>query len=238
MIRRQQQLRRTLALLALVIFAFIGLGFRLVDLQVLRHDELAKLARDNTQREFWESPRRGNIFDARGNLLATSVAVKAVCADPSLVGTQQAVVARALAPLLGMDETELYQKLFPRVSKNEKGEPVTNGLHYVRLQKNVSDETWQKIQLTMGQLSFGVDENKIFKSDREFFRNLRQNAIFSEPDQLRVYPNGSLAAQVLGFATPDEFKVGDHVVSQISGRDGIELAFNSALSGVAGWRVT
>jgi cell division protein FtsI/penicillin-binding protein 2 len=238
MIKRQQQLRRSLALLALVILAFVGLGFRLVDLQVLRHDELAKLAHGNTQRVFTESPRRGNIFDARGNLLATSVAIKMVCADPSLIGNQQAVVARALAPLLRMNETELYQKLFPRLSKNEKGEPVTNGLYYVRLQQNVSDETWQKIQLTMSQLSFGVDEKKMLKSDREFFRNLRQGAIFSEPEQLRVYPNGSLAAQVLGFATSDEFKVGDHVVSQISGRDGIELALNSALSGVAGWRVT
>jgi cell division protein FtsI (penicillin-binding protein 3) len=238
MIKRQQQLRRALALLVLVVFTFIGLGFRLVDLQVLRHDELAKLAQDNTQREFWESPRRGNIFDARGNLLATSVAVKAVCANPSLIGNQQAVVAHALAPLLRMNEPQLYQKLFPRVFKNEKGEPVTNCLYYVRLQRNVSDETWQKIQLTMSQLSFGVDEGKMLKSEREFFCNLRQSAIFSEPDQLRVYPNGSLAAQVLGFATPDEFKVGDRVVSQISGRDGIELALNSALSGVAGWRVT
>jgi len=238
MIKRQQQLRRSLALLALVVLAFVGLGFRLVDLQVLRHDELAKLAHDNTQREFRESPRRGNIFDARGNLLATSVAVKTVCADPSLLGNQQAVVARALAPLLRMNETQLYQKLFPRLSKNEKGEPVTNGLHYVRLQENVSDETWQKIQLTMSQLSFGVDGEKMLIPDHEFSRNLRQSAIFSEPEQLRVYPNGSLAAQVLGFATPDEFKVGDHVVSQISGRDGIELALNSALSGVAGWRVT
>jgi cell division protein FtsI (penicillin-binding protein 3) len=238
MIKRQQQLRRALALLALVVLAFVGLGFRLVDLQVLRHDELAKLAQDNTQREFWESPRRGNIYDTHGNLLATSIDVKTICADPSLIGNQQTVVARALAPLLQMNEADLYQKLFPRISKNDKGETVTNGLHYVRLQKDVMESTWQKIKLTMSQLSFGVDEKKLPKADREFFHNLRQSAIFSEPDQMRVYPDGSLAAQVLGFATPVEFKVGDHVVSQITGRDGIELALNSSLSGVAGWRVT
>ncbi|MGH7976729.1 MAG: hypothetical protein ACREC8_08700, partial [Limisphaerales bacterium] len=159
MIKRQQQLKRALALLALVVLAFVGLGFRLVDLQVFRHDELAKLAQDNTRREFWESPRRGNIYDAHGNLLATSVDVKTICADPSLIGNQQSVVARALAPLLQMNENELYQKLFARISKNEKGETVTNGLDYVRLKKNVSDESWQKIQLTMNRLSFGVDEN-------------------------------------------------------------------------------
>jgi len=225
-------------LMLCVCAAFAGLGYRLVDLQVLRHDELAKLAQDNTQREFRQAPRRGDILDARGNLLATSIPVKTVCANPSLIGNQQAVVAHALAPFLQMNEGELSQKLFPRLSKNEKGETVTNNLHYVRLQKNVTEETWQKIQLAMSRLSPGVDEKKLPKTDREFLRNLRQSAIFAEPDQMRVYPNGSLAAQVLGFPGVDEFKLDGHPISQISGRDGIELALNSALGGVAGWRVT
>jgi len=232
------QLRRVLALTLLVCVTFAGLGYRLVDLQVLRHDELAKLAQDNTQREFRQAPRRGDILDAHGNLLATSIPVKTVCADPSRIGNQQAVVAHTLAPLLQMAEGELYQKLFPRISKNEKGETVTNNLHYVRLQKNVTDETWQKIQLAMSQISFGVDEKKLSKTGREFLRNLRQNAIFADPDQMRVYPNGSLAAQVLGFSGVEEFKLDGRPVSQISGRDGIELALNSTLGGVAGWRVT
>jgi cell division protein FtsI/penicillin-binding protein 2 len=235
---KRLQLRRVLMLTVLVCAAFAGLGYRLVDLQVLRHDELAKLAQDNTQREFRQAPRRGDILDARGNLLATSIPVKTVCADPSLIGSQQAVVAHALAPLLQMSEAELLQKLFPHVSKNEKGEMVTNNLHYVRLQKNVTEETWQKIQLAMSQLSFGVDEKKLPESGRAFFRNLRQSAISADPDQMRVYPNGSLAAQVLGFSGVEEFKLDGRPVSQISGRDGIELALNSALGGVAGWRVT
>ena len=225
-------------LMLCVCAAFAGLGYRLVDLQVLRHNELAKLAQDNTQREYRQAPRRGDILDSRGNLLATSIPVKTVCANPSLIGSQQAVVAHALAPLLQMNEGELSQKLFPRLSKNEKGETVTNNLHYVRLQKNVTEETWQKIQLAMSRLSPGVDEKKLAKTDRESLRNLRQSAIFAEPDQMRVYPNGSLAAQVLGFPGVEEFKLDGHPISQISGRDGIELALNSALGGVAGWRVT
>ncbi len=169
MIKRQQQFKRALALLVLVVLAFTGLGFRLVDLQVLRHDELAKLAQENTQREFWQSPRRGDILDAHGNLLATSVAVKTICADPSLIGNQQAVVARALAPLLQMSESDLYQKLFPRVSKNEKGETVTNGLHYVRLQKNISDETWQKIQTDDEPAFIRARTKKIYRNPTAHF---------------------------------------------------------------------
>jgi cell division protein FtsI (penicillin-binding protein 3) len=236
--KQRVQLKRVLLLLGLLGLAFAGLGYRLVDLQVVRHDELSKLAQDNTQREFWQAPRRGDILDVHGNLLATSVPVKTVCANPSLLGSQQAVVARALAPLLQMDEAALRLKLFPRLGINSKGETVTNNLRYVRLQKNVTDDAWRKIQTALTNLSFGVDEKKLSRSDREFFRNVRQSAIFAEPGQMRVYPNGSLAAQVVGFSGVEDVRVAGHVVSQTSGRDGIEFQLNRALSGVAGWRVT
>ena len=235
MIKREQQFKRLLALLALVALAFVGLGFRLVDLQVWRHDELANLAKRKTVQTTWQEAKRGDILDANGNLLATSVSVKTICANPSMIGGQQAVVARALAPLLQMSENDLLQRLTPHIQKNSKGETVTNGFYYVRLQKNVSDETWQAIQTTMSQLSFGVDETKLKKSDREFLRSLRQYAISAEPDQLRVYPNGALAAHVLGFVGTLE---NTNHTSKMFGYDGIEKFFNDKLSGVSGWRVT
>jgi cell division protein FtsI/penicillin-binding protein 2 len=235
---KRLQLRRALALTMLVCLAFTGLGYRLVDLQVLRHDELSLRAQADTEHEYWQAPRRGDILDVHGNLLATSVPVRMICANPSLIGTQQAVVAHALAPLLQMNEADLYQKLFPRVFRNEKGEMTTNNLNYVRLQKNISDDTWQQIQSTMNGLNFGVDESKLAKTNQLFYRNLRESAIFAEPDQMRIYPNGALAAQVLGFPGTEESKVDGHIVSEIEGRDGIELELNNELSGVAGWRVT
>lgn len=232
------QIRRALLLLGFLGAAFAGLGYRLVDLQVLRHDELAKLAADNTQREYWQAPRRGDILDVNGNILATSIAVKTICADPSLIGNEKSIVANALAPLLQTSDSDLLQKLTPRIYRNEKGEVVTNGLHYVRLARQVSEDTWERIQSTMAGLTFGLDEKKLSRNDRAFFRNLRQSAVFAEPDQMRVYPNGSLAAQVLGFSAVEETRVDGHIVSQIVGRDGIEMSLNSSLSGVAGWRVT
>ena len=230
------QLKRALLLLVFLSVAFAGLGYRLVDLQVLRHDELSRLAQDNTQREFWQTSRRGDILDTHGNILATSVPVKTICADPALIGDQQTIVAQALAPLLQLPEEELYQKLFVHISKDAKGQTVTNNLHYVRLQRNIPDETWQKIQDTMNALNFGPAQD--FKTNFQFFHNLRTAAIFAEPDEMRVYPNGALAAQVLGFSGIEDIKSDDHEFSQIIGRDGIELALNSELSGVAGWRVT
>jgi cell division protein FtsI/penicillin-binding protein 2 len=234
----KQQIRRTLLLLAFLGAVFVGLACRLVDLQVLRHDELSAKAEQNTQREFWQAPRRGDILDVNGNILATSVAVKTVCADPSLIGDFQPLVAHVLAPLLNLNETDLAQRLTPRLARNAAGEIVTNGLHYVRLAKNIPDETWRQVTAAMMNLTFGVDEKKLSRSQRGFLRELRAHAIFSEPDQLRVYPNGSLAAQVIGFPAVEEAKMSDRFVSQIVGRDGVELALQKQLSGVAGWKVT
>ncbi len=79
---KKLQFKRLLWLTLLLAAAFAGLGYRLVDLQVLRHDELAREARSNTQYTYRLEPRRGDILDCNGNLLATSVFVKTVCADP------------------------------------------------------------------------------------------------------------------------------------------------------------
>ncbi len=234
----QLQLRRVWSLALLLAAAFVGLGYRLVDLQVVRHDQLSRLARENTERDFLKAPRRGDILDANSNLLATSTPVKIVCANPSLIGGEQEVVAHALAPLLGVTEADLCQRLVPHVSRNDHGQFVTNGLFYVRLQKNVPDDAWQKIQAAMTNLSFGVDEKKLPKPDRQFLNDLRQGAIFAESDQLRIYPNGPLAAHVLGSVGSEDVTVEGNRITRLAGRDGIELMLNSALSGVAGWRVT
>ena len=93
---KRLQYRRLLTLMLLLAAAFAGLGYRLVDLQVMRHCELSERADSNTRREFVFEPRRGDILDAKGNVLATSAFAKTVCADPSLMTDAQAdVVARA-----------------------------------------------------------------------------------------------------------------------------------------------
>lgn len=235
---RKLQIRRSLLLLAFLLAAFGGLAYRLVDLQVLRHAELSELANRNTDREYWQSPRRGDILDANGNILATSIAVKTVCADPALIGNQQMLVARTLAPILKVNAADLAKKLLPRISRTMSGKFVTNGLHYARLARNVSLDEWSLITNAMAHVDFGVNVSRLTHSDRVLLYNLRHRAIYSEPDQERIYPNGSLAAQVLGFSGVDEYKINGHLITQIVGREGIELSMQKALSGVPGWKQT
>lgn len=234
------QIRRLAWLALLLAAAFAGLGYRLVDLQVLRHGELSAKAQQKVQRELPLEPRRGDILDSKGTILASSVPVKTVCADPTLLGTHQAEVARALAPLLQENERSLYEKLLPRVRTNHLGQAVTNMC--VVLKRNVpidsgldlrrgKDATWEQIQGAMKNLAFGLDESKLSRSQQEFYRRLRQKAIFALNDELRFYPHQTLAAHVLGY-------VGTDGNERNVGKDGIELTLNSKLAGVSGWRVT
>ncbi|MCX6895212.1 MAG: hypothetical protein NTZ16_06885, partial [Verrucomicrobia bacterium] len=139
------QFRRLVWLTLFLGLAFGGWGFRLLQLQVLRHDELSSLAQRNTQRTFRLEPRRGDILDARGNLLATSVFVKTVCADWNFIGNRLPEVAHAVAPLLQLDEAGLVKHLEARLlRKNSKGETITNSC--VVLKQKVTAETWERLQ--------------------------------------------------------------------------------------------
>lgn len=235
---KRLQYRRLLFLVLLLAVAFAGLGYRLIDLQVVRHDELRAEAEQQSARKIFREPRRGDILDARGNLLANSVFVKTVCADPTLIGDRAAEVARTVAPLLQLNEAEVYNRLLPRTRLNAKGETVTNA--YVVLKRKVPFETYDKIRGAMSNLTFGVDEKRLPVVQQNFFRDLRRKAVFADPinDQQRVYPNQSLAAHVLGHVGMDEREVDGMRLLETSGKDGIEFALNAKLAGVRGWRKT
>ena len=240
MIKRQQQFRRLLVLLALVCAAFAGLGYRLVDLQVLRHDELAKLAEDNTQRRILAGARsRGDILDANGNLLATSVPVKTVCADPSLIGDQQAAVAHALAPLLQMSEGEICSKHCSRASEKIQMAKRSRTIFITSGSKKMSrTKRGKKFRLAMSQLSSGVDEKKMTRSRPRDF--CRQSAAIR--DFRRAGPDARLSERRAGgaragFFGTQEFKR-TAILPKLFGCDGIEKSFNAKLSGASGWRVT
>jgi len=237
---RATQIRRLVVFTALMVCGLGALGYRLVELQYLRHEELLSQARANTVRVDNIEARRGDIRDARGNLLATSLPAKTVCADPSLIGRHAPELARALAPVLQLPEEKLREELTPRLRRNELGALVTN--RYVVLQRKVSLEVWQQVRQVMATVELaGVNERTLTnKAEKRFYAQLRQKAIFADTvdDSLRIYPNKQLAAHVLGYTGLHETQARERRIMATTGMDGVELAFNSRLSGVRGWRVT
>jgi cell division protein FtsI/penicillin-binding protein 2 len=236
---RPTHLRRLFGFAILAGLAFAGLGTRLYVLQVVRHDKYKEIVDDNTQRVFLKQPRRGDILDVHGHQLATSVSVKRVLADPSLIHPYQAAVARAVAPILGMPEAELALAL-RAIRTNDAGVVYTN--RFVDLKRKITHEQWGQITQAMAQIRFDLDETMLSRSEKAFFRNLRRKGLYAEEDQLRVYPSGRLASHVLGYVQEVERLVTNSAArastTEMVGIYGTEHWLDGKLRGMRGWRVT
>jgi len=219
--------------------AFVGLGARLYVVQVVRHDRYKDIVGDNTQRVFLKQPRRGDILDVEGHVLATSLPVKRVLADPSLIHPYQAEVARAIAPILSMNEADLTHAL-RLIRTNDSGVACTN--KFADLKRKVTHDQWLQITQAIAQIDFNIDEAGLKRSERAFFRNLRRKGIYAEDDFQRVYPSGRLASHVLGYVQDVERVFTNSAVrastSEMIGIYGIEHWLDGKLKGTGGWRVT
>lgn len=235
------------SLLLLVIFfslGFVALGGRLVVLQVVRHERYKDIVGDNTQRLYLKQPRRGDIVDANGNPLATSVPVKRVLADPSLIHPHQAEVAQAIAPLLRMTETQLAKALQLTMRTNADGRVTTN--RFVNLRTRLTLDQWNSVTQALSQLSFEYDRDGLSKAEikrrEQYYSALRRKGIYAEDDYMRVYPSSHLASHVLGFVQETERVVTNNLskaaTTETVGVYGIERWLDSRLKGTGGWRLT
>jgi cell division protein FtsI/penicillin-binding protein 2 len=228
-------LRRLVALAIFMGLVFAGLAARLVDLQVWQHEKYRDIAEKLTKRVYFREPRRGDILDVNGNPLATSLPVKRVCADPSLMGRHHGEVAHAVARVLQYNEAELARLLYPWRTNSDG---TITQRRFVDLRRKVSIEQWQQVTQAMAQITFEVDDRKLPRAERRFYKALRQNSVFAEDDQLRVYPSGRLAGHVLGFVQEVDREFNESAVTELKGVDGIERWFHAQLAGMRGWRIT
>lgn len=236
---RPAHLRRLFVFALLAGLAFVALGTRLYVVQIVRHDKYKDIVGDNTQRVFLKQPRRGDIVDINGHQLATSLPVKRVLADPSLIHPHQERVAGAIAPLLSMSTEELTFAL--RIHRtNESGTIHTN--RFVDLKRKVTQEQWGQVTQAIAQLTFDVPEASLSRAERAFLRNLRRKGIYAEDDHRRVYPSGHLASHVLGYVQEVERLFTNSTTrasaSEMTGVYGLEHWLDGKLRGTPGWRVT
>jgi cell division protein FtsI/penicillin-binding protein 2 len=94
----------------IVIASWLGMGYRLFEIQVVRAPELAEegLSQRLVSRE--TAPQRGKIYDRNGNLLAMTVESQSLFAVPDQV-TEPLWVAQQVGGLLGVDTEVLYDRL-------------------------------------------------------------------------------------------------------------------------------
>jgi cell division protein FtsI (penicillin-binding protein 3) len=152
---------------------------------------------------------RGTITDRSGVALATTVDGFDITADPYLFTPAQAEVrdapqqaAELLAPLVGGDAAKIAKQL------------ATPGSRYQIIARQQSPQVWQQIKDLKN--SFAARARKGQGGDL-------LAGILSQPHTKRVYPNGDLAAGVIGF-----------VNSQGKGAGGLEGMLDRQLAGTNG----
>ncbi len=193
------QHRRILILMALLgIIGFIPAALRLYDLMVLDYDYYAALALRNQSRTTPVAAQRGTIYDTNMNILACSRSVENVYLNPR-------ELRRA-----GEDMEAVSQKLAQILS-----------LDAAWIAEQAKDTA-----LRYKQIAADI-EPEIARQIREYINEADIDGIHLEPDTARFYPQGSLAAQVIGFTN-----------SSGTGSEGVEASYNSFLEGTAGKVIT
>ena len=102
-----RRLHGLLWLLLVWVGAIVG---RLVWLQVVRHDELLKLARQQQQKTVEVQATRGAILDRNGQPLAKSLPAESICVNPLKI-PDAGVAADLLSRVLVMDRRKLFDRL-------------------------------------------------------------------------------------------------------------------------------
>jgi len=159
--------------------AFAGIGisvcfsvfsWRLIDLQLVRHDELSLIAAQTHSQKREMYHRRGVITDRNGEILADNLPMKTVFADGSLMEKRDEIAA-IVSTALNLDITDLRKRLD---FKKENGEP----LRYIVLKREVPE---LEARALMQQLS-----------------DAKLKGIGLDHDMARFYPNGQMLSHVIG----------------------------------------
>jgi cell division protein FtsI/penicillin-binding protein 2 len=136
------------AVFFLVLFAIVIL--RLIDLQIIRHDELTKKAEQQYVVTIELEPKRGDIYDRNMKPLATSLKVPSIYAVPKLISNNQKVV---LAKILAKILNEKPQSVFKRIMKDKS---------FVWLKRKVTQEEAEKIKKIKNPNISMINETKRF----------------------------------------------------------------------------
>jgi len=118
-----------------LVLVFTGFAWRLIHLQILKHDYFSEIAAEKHCFRLPIPARRGRILDRNGEELAVNIPVRTVTADGTHIHDPAAVAAVA-APFLEIPEKELAEKL-------------TTGRQYVVIRKEVTEENAQGLMRAM-----------------------------------------------------------------------------------------
>ena len=193
-----QHMRLLLVMLVLGLLGFIPAGLRLYRLTVAEYDYYSAQALRNQTRTTRVEAERGTVYDRNMNILAVSAGVENIYLNPHELKQSGADVDK-IATFLG--------------------QTLDRDPQWIRDQASDLKQRYK-------QVGYRVDPETA-AAVREFIRENQIRGIHLEPGSKRVYPYGTLAAQVIGFTNSG----GD-------GSEGIEASYDRYLSGSQGKVIT
>ncbi|WDF37448.1 penicillin-binding protein 2 [Streptomyces sp. T12] len=203
------RLRMVSLALTLVLIAFV---VRLLQVQAVDASTYAAKAEKNRYVGYTLAAVRGGITDRNGVALATSVDAYDITADPTLFSREQLKIddgpeqaAALLAPILGQEPEAIVKKL----------RPANKNLRYTLLASRQTPQVWKQIKDLKSALATKAERDKSTVNVLA--------GVLSVASSKRVYPNGDLAAGILGWVNADG-----------KGGGGIEQQLNKQLSGKDG----
>jgi cell division protein FtsI/penicillin-binding protein 2 len=172
-----------IVVLAVGIFlCFGGVGVRLLFLHVIDRDQLVRYIDKARRQVIEEKARRGDILDARGNVLATSHTLVVVGVDPQMLRKEDEAKWPELASLLDLPLPEL-KKTFSNKTRPTQAEDDSSDaeldIRWAKLSEDVTEKTYEKIT------ALGV------------------KGVYGERTYRRAYPHNQLAAHVIGYVNKE-----------------------------------
>ncbi|MFF3579922.1 peptidoglycan D,D-transpeptidase FtsI family protein [Streptomyces mirabilis] len=201
------RLRMVSLALTLVMIAFV---VRLLQVQAVDANAYVAKAEQNRYVGRTLAATRGGITDRNGVELATSVDAYDITADPTMFTQDTTKVTDApeqaaalLAPILGQEVDTVAKKL------------RTKNTRYTLLAHRQTPQVWKQIKDLRSTLAVKAETDK---STVNFLAG-----VVAVPASKRVYPNGDLAAGILGWVNADG-----------KGGGGVEQKLNKELAGKDG----
>ena len=196
----------------LVVSLFILLFARLWFLQVMAGERYADMAEGNAIRTISIEAPRGKILDRNGRPIVRNRYANVISVKPSEMGEREDQVMADVAGLLGISVEELYKRVAGSRVSPFRPKPVA-----IDVPGDVRDY---------------IHENAA----------TRFPGVYAETKPLRDYPDGSLAAHVVGYLGEigqdelDEPRYDGYRAGDVIGRTGVERMHQRVLRGVEGQR--
>lgn len=198
--------KKLVVLFMLILLAFLGLAGRLVYITESKGEEYTKNVLSQQKYQSTTLPyKRGDILDSKGTKLAISEKVYNLIIDCKAVLEKEEYLEPTMDALI---------KCFPGLNRNE-------------IQTYIKENPSRRYYVVQKQLTY--DEISDFV---EIQNNKKENpnvqGIWFEEEFKRMYPNGSLACDVIGFTIKNSEGSG------FQGNYGLEAYYNDILNGTNG----